>query len=194
MVVPVLTGRSIRLRPPVPVDVEERLALGQAPEILRMFGADPADIAPLTRSGAAAFIDGLARHPAAWVIDHQDRFLGEIPLDDIDRHDRRARLAVGLYDPEKLGKGIGREAIQLVLRHAFEMLHLHRVGLRVISFNVRAIRAYTACGFVEEGREREAAFVAGAWHDDVIMGILAGDKATMARVERSAGWPGQARP
>ena len=65
-------------------------------------------------------------------------------------------------------KGIGREAIQLVLHHAFEVLH--RVGLRVISYNERAIRAYKACGFVEEGREREAAFVSGAWHDDVIIG------------------------
>ena len=71
-------------------------------------------------------------------------------------HDQRARLAVGLYDPAKLGQGTGRQAIRLVLDHAFGGLRLHRVGLRVISYNVRAIRAYRACGFTEEGREREA--------------------------------------
>jgi len=42
----------------------------------------------------------------------------------------------------------------------------------VIEYNLRAIRAYQKCGFVIEGREREAAFVDGAWYDDVIMGIL----------------------
>jgi RimJ/RimL family protein N-acetyltransferase len=159
----------------VPTDVDERLAFGQAPEILRMFGADPVDIPPLTHANAAAFMDGLAAHPCAWVIEHQNRFLGEIRLDGVDLHDRRAQLAIGLYDPARLGQGIGREAVRLVLRHAFDVLHLHRVGLRVIGYNERAIRAYKACGFIEEGREREAVFVSGAWHDDVIMGVLASE-------------------
>jgi len=53
------------------------------------------------------------------------------------------------------------------------MMSLHRVSLRVLAYNVRAIRCYSACGFVEEGREREAAFVGGEWHDDVMMGLLA---------------------
>jgi len=173
MAVPTLIGNSVRLRAPAETDVEERVALGQQPEILRMFGVDPVDIAPLTRAGAAAFINGLAAHPAAWVIEYQGHFLGEIRLDRVDMHDRRAQLAVGIYDPAQFGKGIGRQAIRLVLSYAFELLHLHRIGLRVISYNERAIRAYKSCGFVEEGREREAAFVSGEWHDDVIMGILA---------------------
>ena len=69
--------------------------------------------------------------------------------------------------------GLGRQAVRLVLAHAFGPLGLHRVGLRVIAFNTRAIRCYRACGFIEEGREREAAQVGGAWHDDIIMGVLA---------------------
>ena len=42
----------------------------------------------------------------------------------------------------------------------------------VVAYNTRALRAYAKCGFVIEGREREAAFVDGQWHDDVLMGIL----------------------
>ena len=42
----------------------------------------------------------------------------------------------------------------------------------VLEYNVRAIRAYEKCGFVREGVERESALVDGAWHGDVIMGIL----------------------
>jgi RimJ/RimL family protein N-acetyltransferase len=44
--------------------------------------------------------------------------------------------------------------------------------VRVVDYNLRAIRAYQKCGFVIEGREREAALVDGAWHDDVMMAIL----------------------
>ena len=52
---------------------------------------------------------------------------------------------------------------------------LHRVSLRVWDINTRVIACYRACGFVEEGREREQAFVDGVWCDDVIMGCLATD-------------------
>ena len=170
---PVLIGSSVTLRRPRSEDVLDRLALGQAPEIVRMFGADPAAVRPLTEVATREWIDRLGQHPHAWVIEHDGKFLGEIRLDAVDDNDRRARLAVGLYDPAKLGLGLGRQAIRLVLGHAFHGLKLHRVGLRVVEYNVRAIRCYLACGFVEEGREREAAFVSGEWHDDVIMGLLA---------------------
>ena len=42
----------------------------------------------------------------------------------------------------------------------------------MLAYNTRAIACYARCGFVEEGREREAAYVDGTWHDDVVMGIL----------------------
>ncbi|KQQ13634.1 hypothetical protein ASF53_11720 [Methylobacterium sp. Leaf123] len=41
-----------------------------------------------------------------------------------------------------------------------------------LASNAHAVACYRKCGFIEEGREREAAFVGGAWQDDLIMGIL----------------------
>jgi RimJ/RimL family protein N-acetyltransferase len=58
------------------------------------------------------------------------------------------------------------------LGFGFQRLGLHRIDLRVLAFNERAIRCYLRCGFTEEGREREAARVNEGRHDDVIMGIL----------------------
>ena len=49
------------------------------------------------------------------------------------------------------------------------------MDLRVLAINERAIACYRRCGFVEEGREREAARIGDEWHDDIIMGILAHD-------------------
>lgn len=172
---PQLEGERILLRPAREQDVTDRLALGRDREIVRMFGYELAEDDSYSRSEAQRFIVGLRQHPHAWVIEHEGRFLGEIRLDKIDRQDRRARLAVGLFDPGKLGQGLGREAIRLVLRHSFAKMRLHRVDLRVLSYNTCAIRCYQACGFREEGRERQAALVGGKWHDDVIMGILASE-------------------
>jgi hypothetical protein len=59
-----------------------------------------------------------------------------------------------------------------VLTYAFAVLGLHRVTARVLSFNERALACLRACGFVEEGRERESVPFEGLWHDLVIMGVL----------------------
>ena len=137
-----------------------------------MFGFDANKVGPLSIAAARSWMDALAARPFAWVIEHQKRFLGEIRLDQVELHNRRARLAIGLYDPDRLGQGLGGEAVDLVLSYAFTELELHRVSLRVVAYSERAIRCYRSCGFIEEGREREAAFVEGVWHDDIMMGIL----------------------
>lgn len=85
--------------------------------------------------------------------------------------DRRASFAIGIHSPNWLGKGIGTDATRMVLKFAFSTLKLHRISLRVIAYNSRAIRSYEKSGFVIEGREREAGFVDGEWHDDIMMGI-----------------------
>ncbi len=170
---PVLQGTAVLLRPPRPEDVAGRLALGNDPGIMRMFGADATDWPPLTEARAKRWVEDITAHPHAWVVEHEGRLLGEARLDALDRHDARARLAVGPYDPGKLGKGLGREAVRLVLAHAFGVLGLHRVSLRVVAYNTRAICCYSVCGLVVEGREREAALVGGERHDDLMMGVLA---------------------
>lgn len=169
----ILTGRTVRLRTSSPDDVDARFALGNDPEIVEMFGLSQSDVKPLTREAAGRWVQGIGENPNAWIIDVEGRLIGTIRLDNINSHDRRASMAAGIYDPQLLGKGYGTEAIRLVLDHAFSTLRLHRIGIRVLAYNKRAIRAYEKCGFVVEGRERETVFINGAWQDDVMMGLLA---------------------
>jgi RimJ/RimL family protein N-acetyltransferase len=169
---PVLKGASVKLRPRVEADIDARLALGRDAEIAEMFGVSRQDNSPLTREEVLGWFQALCDHPYAWVIESGEAFIGSIRLDRVDLQDRRASLAVGIFDPASLGRGLGSEAIRLVLRHAFGTMGLHRIGIRVLAYNRRAIRAYEKCGFVIEGRERETAFVNGAWHDDIMMGLL----------------------
>ena len=183
----VLRAARVLLRPPCPADVAGPMALGRDPDITRLFGVDPTSLPPLTEAAAARWVEGLPRHPHAWVVEHGGRLLGEVRLDGLDQHDRRARLAVGFYDPARLGMGLGRDTVRLVLAHAFGTLGLHRVGLRVAAANTRAIRCYRACGFVVEGREREAFPLDGAWHDDLIMGVLAAERPTTDAVPLTGG-------
>lgn len=172
MAVPILKSPNLTMRGASADDAELRFALGhEHPEILRMYGVSPDRVEPLTRERAENWARSLMDHPYAWVIE-SNVLLGTVRLDKVDLRDRRASLAIGLFDYGQLGKGYGTEAAREVLRFGFEQLGLHRVSLRVLAYNERAIRSYKKCGFKVEGRERETAFVDGAWHDDLIMGVL----------------------
>lgn len=167
-----LKGHGFLLRRPQDGDVEARLALGRDPEIHRMFGGSASFARPYGQADAEAWLQRAIEHPAAWVID-RNGLIGEVRLDNINHRDRRASFAIGILDPKLLGQGLGTAVTKLVLGHAFGELALHRISLRVLAFNERAIASYRKCGFSIEGREREAALIDGEWHDDIMMGILA---------------------
>jgi diamine N-acetyltransferase len=113
------------------------------------------------------------RDKADFVIDVDGVVIGEIGLQShMNRRAGVASMGVGIYDPEYVGKGYGRDAIMTLLDWSFRILNLRRVSLDTLATNERAIRAYRACGFVEEGRLREHEYVNGAYVDEVVMGVL----------------------
>jgi RimJ/RimL family protein N-acetyltransferase len=168
---PMLQGPRVTLRRPSPQDIAARLRLGIDPEVHRMYGGSRDELRPVTEETATRWVERLLDHDYGWVIE-VEVLIGQIRLDRVDLRDKRASLALGIEDRARLGIGLGTEAIGLVLDYAFSVLGLHRVSARVVEYNARAIRAYEKCGFVREGREREAAWVDGAWHDDIMMGVL----------------------
>ncbi len=169
---PILKTPRLILRAVQEGDTAKRLAVGNTPDIQRMFGMSEADMKPITEQTAQRWVDHLKAHRFGWVIEIDGELCGQIRLHTHIPEDRRAMLAVALLRPEKLGQGYGQEAVRAVMKFAFETLELHRLDLRVLAFNNRAIASYTKCGFTEEGRERQTAYIDGVWHDDVIMGCL----------------------
>lgn len=170
---PVLRDGTLKLRAPVMADVEARLALGSNAEIRHMFGAPLDEARVMTYAMAEDWVEAQLKEPLAFVIEHEGVMIGALRLHTVDRQDRRANLAIAILDPALLDQGIGTRACRLILNYAFEVMGLHRITLRVIEYNARAIAAYKKLGFVMEGREREAALVGDQRHDDIIMGLLA---------------------
>jgi RimJ/RimL family protein N-acetyltransferase len=93
-------------------------------------------------------------------------------LNGIDWFARNAELGVLIGERSRQGKGLAKEALALVAGYAFETLNLNKLYLRVAAFNDRALRLYRDFGFVEEGRQRQQAFVRGRYHDVVLMGLI----------------------
>ncbi len=70
------------------------------------------------------------------------------------------------------GKGVGRAAVRLVKKKAFEEWRAHRLWLDVKTFNDRARALYRSEGFWEEGTLRECLRVGEQYESLVIMSIL----------------------
>lgn len=101
-----------------------------------------------------------------------DRLIGDIALDGIDWAAGNAWLGIGVGDRDYWGKGYGTDAMQVMLRFAFQEMNLHRVTLNVFEYNPRAIRCYEKVGFKHEGRLRGCLNRDGRRWDLVHMGIL----------------------
>lgn len=167
-----MRGPRVTLRPVRPEDMAARLRYGRDAEFHRMCGGEPEDCTPLTEEDVRGWFTRFSAEAYGWAIEYEGRYIGTARLHHHDAHDRRARYAVGIHDPSVWGHGLGTEVTRLVLGYAFDVLGLHRVDLRVLEFNHRAIACYEKCGFVREGMEREGASIGGRWYSDVMMSIL----------------------
>jgi RimJ/RimL family protein N-acetyltransferase len=98
--------------------------------------------------------------------------VGFILLSGISVANRCAELGMRIGLERDRSRGIGKTAVALVLEYGWDHLNLARVQLRVLADNARAIGAYKANGFVEEGRHVHAAYIAGRWHDMLTMAVF----------------------
>lgn len=171
-----LTGESIRLRPTTDEDLSTLATWWAAPEWapLQQRIVKPRPAAPIVEMFRTWSQNAPSDLGAGFsvVLTDTDELIGHVTLYGADLPTRIATYAV-IIGSDHIGQGHGTEATQLMVRYGFEELGLHKIELRVWSYNQRAIRSYTKAGFVIEGVRRAVAFHAGVFHDEVLMGILA---------------------
>ena len=84
---------------------------------------------------------------------------------------RTADLIISIA-PAYQNKGYGTEAMRWTLHWAFGKANLHRVTLKVTSYNKRAIEFYKRVGFRVESKEKESIWHDNEWHDMLGMGDM----------------------
>lgn len=163
---------AVTLRPPIDSDAHAHANRQPSQEIHRMFGGR-GDLPTPSLEHSEGWLAWMRDQDLGRIIEVDGTPVGEIRLHSWSKADHCARLAIGLWNEPHMGKGIGRQAILQILKTGFDTMELHRIDLRVLAFNQRAIRCYAACGFSHEGTLRQAVKLDEAWHDEWIMAILA---------------------
>ncbi len=172
-----LTGQLVRLAAPdVERDAPVMTTWARNSEFVRMLDADPTQ--PWSLAGTRKELEEMASRERPNSVHlmictlADDQAIGFISLGGINWVHGSAWVGIGIGDPAFWGKGYGTEAMQLLLRYAFDELNLWRVNLNVFEYNERAVRSYIKTGFVVEGRARHMFMREGRRWDFIYMGIL----------------------
>jgi len=106
------------------------------------------------------------------IFKEDNKHVGNIDISEIDWINRIGTYNIIIGDKNYQGKGIGYEASQLILSHAFNRLNLNRIQLGVDERNKSAIGLYQKLGFKEEGRFENGIIAFGEKFDIIRMRIL----------------------
>ena len=172
---PTLRGQRVILRPMTHADAPHLVRWANDPDFAwyqwgRRPGRFPEDAA------ARKWIDVIVEHRGVtFVIEHEGRPIGHANYRDLQPKGKSAEVGIGIGEPALWGKGLGREALGLLVKHLVGDLGLHRITLTVLAFNDRAIASYQAAGFEVEGIDRDGVMTdKGTWENDVRMAYVVG--------------------
>jgi RimJ/RimL family protein N-acetyltransferase len=100
------------------------------------------------------------------------KMIGHCGFFNHDQRNASAEFGIMIGIKSYWDKGYGTEAVRLLVKHGFNTINLHRIYLRVLETNPRAIHAYEKAGFTHEGRQRQADFKNGKYIDLLVMSML----------------------
>lgn len=172
---PALHTRRLRLDRLVPPDDQALFAPRSHPHVRRFQGWSPASLdearAFIARDATVAF--GTVGTWTQWAIrDREDGVLiGDAGV-CVGDAGRQAEVGCSI-DPALHGRGLGTEALTVVLDHLLREMGLHRVHASVDPRNQAALALLERLGFRREALHRKSLWWRGAWVDDVVLALLA---------------------
>ena len=150
------------LRPAVPADLPQIVALERLPESLRYVGqwAEDHHARALAGSNARYYVHE----------DQQGQIQAYVILMGFD--EGSLSIEFKRFVVAQVGRGLGRRLLAEILRLVFKEFGAHRFYLDVVEDNLRARHLYKSFGFSEEGILREATQRDGKWLSLVVMSLL----------------------
>ncbi len=171
-----LAGQLVRLRPAAREDVPLFVRWFNDPDVLHWL-----HLSEMPRPTLQSETERFERHQhdpfrRTWIIETADgEPVGNIGLVGIDDVHFRAELGISIGEKECWGRGLGTDAIRVLLRYAFTELGLRRVTLITDADNERGVRCYEKCGFRREGLLRGHRLRYGEPLDMIAMAVLKED-------------------
>ena len=88
-----------------------------------------------------------------------DEALGMIDLFDFDFKNKRAGVGILVKDAKERKKGVGTEALQLLIDYSFKRLNLHQLYCHISENNKASVNLFSKNGFKKIGLKKDWNFV-----------------------------------
>ena len=167
-----LKGARTVLRPMERADANRQYLFDQDMELSVLDCRLPV---PSRRERADEFVGQRHEDPrdvARLAIEADQQYIGHCSLSGLRDPHGNLELGIVIGDRKYWARGYGREVVGLLLGYGFHALRARRIALTTHEDNPRAIRCYTSCGFLEDGRPRQAFWTGSRYADLVEMSIL----------------------
>jgi RimJ/RimL family protein N-acetyltransferase len=103
----------------------------------------------------------------------EDGAIGFAGIMDINWKNRTCFPGLKLANKELKTKGIGYDAMMVIMKYVFEELQLNHIEGKIIDYNERSKKLFfEKLGWKQEGIKRKYIFNRGAYHDLIICSIL----------------------
>jgi RimJ/RimL family protein N-acetyltransferase len=165
-------GYRVGLRPISVSDVDDIMEWVNDPTVTRNFAGMSQKI---TREQELRFIESTiaSKTDRLWAIIDQDGVnLGNAGIHKIYWPARNGRLGIVIGRSSAQGRGLGQEALKLLIAKGFMELGLHKLWVVHYSTNARMRHILKKLSFSQEGVLRDEYFHADAFHDMVRQSLL----------------------
>ncbi len=154
--------------------VDEELAALDATTPLRM-----------TYASYVRLIEDELRYPVPWskrfaIETHNSKLIGNCMYYDVDNARGQAELGILIGDRNYWSKGYGTDVVNTLVSHIFTTTGLKRIYLHTLTWNLRAQKSFTKCGFVALREVRRSGY-------DFLLMELMRDRWESLEEERVAG-------
>ncbi|MFH1315749.1 MAG: GNAT family protein, partial [Candidatus Uhrbacteria bacterium] len=101
--------------------------------------------------------------------------VGNLGLHRISWVNRYATFGIMIGNKKRWGQGLGKQATELMLEHAFHTLGLRMIKSSVLAPNMASVALHRSVGFQEDFRRPGQYFRDGEWVDEIIWSLQQAD-------------------
>ena len=98
--------------------------------------------------------------------------VGLIDLFDFDPRNHRAGIGILIKNTADRNRGIGKEALELLINYSFHKLNLKQIYANIDTKNEASLRLFATFGFEKIGIKKDWNLVRGQYRDEVMMQLI----------------------
>lgn len=102
------------------------------------------------------------------ISDYNEKVLGFIDLFDFNPKNKRAGVGIVVFEEGNRNKGVGTEALQLLVSYCFAKLGIHQLYANITEDNAASIQLFSNLGFERIGVKKDWNFTGGRFKNEIL--------------------------